>query len=71
MASAHKDSNPNKGGKGGGMKNNDGRQGGSGWNDDKSRAKSSFNDKSVGVMPNEGNKEGLGKKGVIAKVVGP
>lgn len=71
MASAHKDSNPNKGSKGGGMKNVDGRIGGSGWNDDKSRDKSKFNDKAVGVMPNDGNREGLGRKGIIAKVVGP
>lgn len=67
MPSGHTDSNPNKGErKGGNKKNVDGREGGSGWNSDKMKSK--FNDKSVGVMPNEGNKEGLGKKGIVGKV---
>lgn len=70
MPSGHKDSNPNKGEKSNRrMKNNDSREGGSGWDNDKSRAKSSFSDKAVGVMPNDGNKEGLGRKGVVGKVL--
>lgn len=64
MASSQKDSSPNMGKKGGGMKNSGAHREGPlvGPKD------APFNDKKVDNMPNEGAPE-LSKKGVIGKMV--